>query len=140
MTTQRITMPSRTRLTSFALLAAPPVVIILAVTLLRHYPPAQYPFYPQCPIHQYLHLDCPGCGATRALAALLQGHLREALRLNALTTLLLPIAAFYALRSYIHLVRAEPIHLPQPSTRTLQLACAITLAFTILRNLPTHAF
>jgi Protein of unknown function (DUF2752) len=134
------TMPSRSRYATFALLAAPPVAIILAAALLLHYPPAQYPFYPQCPIHLYLHLDCPGCGTTRALAALLQGHLREALRLNALTTLLLPIAIFYAVRSYIHLLRSEPIHLPQPSTRTLQLACAITVAFTILRNLPTHAF
>ena len=136
MTPQYLSTPRRSRLATIALLTAPPAAILLAVTLLRHYPPALYHFYPQCPIHQYLHLDCPGCGTTRALAALLQGHLLEALHLNALTTLLLPIATFYATRSYWNLLRAEPIHLPQPSTRTLQLACAITLAFTILRNLP----
>ncbi len=124
------------RLATFTLLAAPPVAIILTSLLLLHYPPEQYHFYPQCPIHQYLHLDCPGCGTTRALAALLHGHLLEALRLNALTTLLLPIAIFYATRSYIHLLRNQTIHLPQPATLTLQLTCAITLVFTILRNLP----
>jgi Protein of unknown function (DUF2752) len=117
-------------------LATPPVVVLFTAALLLLYPPAQYHFYPQCPIHQYLHIDCPGCGATRALAALLHGHVAEALRLNALTTLLLPIAAFYAIRSYIHLLLSKPIYLPQPTTRTLQLACAITLVFTILRNLP----
>lgn len=133
-----ISIQARSRLATIAQLAAPPAAIILTTALLFFFPPAQYPFYPQCPIHQYLHLDCPGCGATRALAALLRGHLVEALRLNALTTLLLPIATFYATRSYIHLLRRHrsPIPVPQPSHRTLQLACAITLAFTILRNLP----
>ena len=129
-------MQRRHRLASFALPAAPPVAILLTAALLLLCPPAQYQFYPQCPIHQYLHLDCPGCGTTRALAALLRGHLLEALRLNALTTLLLPVAAFYATRSYLRLLRGAPIHLPQPTTRTLQLACAVTLVFTILRNLP----
>jgi hypothetical protein len=134
--TDTIDRHPRSRLTTVLRLAAPPVAVFFAVGLLILYPPAQYHFYPQCPIHQYLHIDCPGCGATRALAALLHGHVAKALRLNALTTLLFPIAAFYAIRSYIRLLRAKPIHLPQPTTRTLQLACAITLAFTILRNLP----
>lgn len=136
MITPGISIQSPSRLATIALLAALPAAIILATALLFYLPPTQYPFYPQCPIHEYLHLDCPGCGATRALAALLHGHLLEALRLNALTTLLIPIATFYATRSYLHLLRQHPIHLPQPSRRTLQLACAITLAFTILRNLP----
>jgi hypothetical protein len=131
-----ISKQPRDRLATITLLAAPPAAIILTAALLFYFPPVQYPFYPQCPIHQYLHLDCPGCGATRALAALLHGHMLEALRLNALTTLLLPIATFYATRSYIHLLRRQSIPLPQPSPRTVQLACALTLAFTILRNLP----
>jgi hypothetical protein len=136
MTPPHISMQPPSRLATVALLAAPPAAIILTAALLFYFPPALYHFYPQCPIHQYLHLDCPGCGATRALAALLHGHLLQAFRLNALTTLLLPIATLYATRSYLHLLRRQPIPLPQPSPRTLQLACAITLAFTILRNLP----
>jgi hypothetical protein len=138
MTRPPISIRPPSRLATVALLAAPPVAIILTVALLLNFPPEQYPFYPQCPIHQYLHLDCPGCGATRALAALLRGHLVEALRRNALTTLLFPVVTFYASRSYIHLLRRHrnPIPPLQPSRRTLQLACAITLVFTILRNLP----
>jgi hypothetical protein len=138
MTPPRISPHPPSRLAAIALLTAPPAAIILTVALLSLFPPAQYHFYPQCPIHQYFHLDCPGCGATRALAALLHGHLLDALRLNALTTFLLPIATFHATRSYIHLLRRHPspIPLPQPSRRALQLACVITLAFTILRNLP----
>ncbi len=136
MTPASISPHPPSRLAAIALLTAPPAAIILTAALLFFFPPEQYHFYPQCPIHQYLHLDCPGCGATRALAAILRGHLLEALRFNALTTLLLPIPTLYATRSYLHLLRRQPIPLPQPSRRTLQLACAITLAFTILRNLP----
>jgi hypothetical protein len=82
MTLPHISMQPPSRLAAIALLAAPPAGIILTAALLFFFPPAQYHFYPQCPIHQYFHLDCPGCGATRALAALLHGHLLEALRLN----------------------------------------------------------
>ena len=124
----------RSRLTTFLLVAIPVAVGALAALLLR-YPPEQYTFYPQCPIHQYLHLDCPGCGTTRALAALLHGHLLTALHFNPLTTLLLPVALFYAIASYLCLLRNQPIHWPQPSTRTLQAALAVTLIFTIVRNL-----
>jgi hypothetical protein len=39
------------------------------------FPPDSSGFYPRCPIFFWLHLDCPGCGGTRALAALLRGRL-----------------------------------------------------------------
>ena len=53
--------------------AAPPAIIAFAATLLLRFPPAQYSFYPRCPVHQLLHLQCPGCGATRAIADILRG-------------------------------------------------------------------
>jgi Protein of unknown function (DUF2752) len=127
-------LPPRSRLRT-AVLAGGPLVAIALATVLFRYPPEQYSFYPQCPIHQYLHLDCPGCGTTRALAALLHGHLLTALHFNPLTTLLLPVALFYAIGSYLRLLRNQSIHWPQPSTRTLQAALAVTLVFTIVRNL-----
>src|ERR1700743_1975824 len=81
--------------------AALPVSLMagLAIILLR-FPPAQYTFYPQCPIYSSLHLLCPGCGGTRALADLLHGRLHEALHDNALVTLLLPIAFVYGAVAY----------------------------------------
>lgn len=115
-------------------MGAPLALAALAAVLLR-YPPEQYSFYPQCPIHHYLHLDCPGCGTTRALAALLHAHVLAALHFNPLTTVLLPIAFAYGAICYIRLLRNQPIRLPQPSTRTLQAALAITIVFTIARNL-----
>ena len=110
-------------------LAAPALAAAGAALLLR-FPPAQYGFYPLCPIHQLTGLLCPGCGATRALAALLHGNLAEAWHQNALILLLLPAALSY-------LLRAELPNLRHPHTRTAWLLVAIaTTVFTLTRNLP----
>jgi hypothetical protein len=102
-----------------------------AVLLLR-FPPDRYSFYPRCPIFTYLHLQCPGCGTTRALAALLHGNLREALHYNPLTTALLPAALLYL--AYVYLQRnKDPMQIPTPVTYALLTVAAI---FTVVRNLP----
>jgi hypothetical protein len=119
--------------------AMPPAIIALAVILLLRFPPAQYSFYPQCPIHELFHLQCPGCGATRAVAALLHGHFIEAVNLNALITLLLPCAAAYGLLCYCRLLQRKPIRWPQPPPAVLYALLAVTAAFTIIRNLPLHS-
>src|ERR1700679_1874533 len=80
--------------------APPPAVIAFAAAILLRFPPTQYSLYPQCPIHEFLHLQCPGCGTTRAIAAVLHGHFAEAMHFNALTTLLLPFVAAYGILWY----------------------------------------
>ena len=106
-----------------------------AIHLLLILPPTQYSFYPQCPIYSSFHLLCPGCGTTRAIAALLRGHLREAFHLNALTTTMLPIATAYAIQSYRNHLNCKPIRWPQPSHAAIYTIFFITLIFTIARNL-----
>jgi hypothetical protein len=131
---------TRSRIGSIVRAAAPPVVIALAVTVLLLFPPAQYSFYPQCPIHELLHLQCPGCGATRALATLLRGHLAEAMRLNALVTLLLPLAAAYGIACYRRFLQHKAIRLPQPPPAAIYAALALATVFTVIRNLPRRSF
>src|SRR5271170_5711121 len=46
--------------------------------------PSTHGFYPVCAFHQLTGLNCPGCGATRALYALLHGNFQLALKDNAL--------------------------------------------------------
>jgi hypothetical protein len=103
--------------------------------ILFRFPPDRYAFYPHCPIYTYLHLQCPGCGSTRALAALLHGHLREALQDNAFTTFLMPMALLLLAWQYLKRERnqAFQLHLPQPAIGTL---AVLTAVFTIARNLP----
>jgi hypothetical protein len=136
-----MTPATRSRIaTTLLRAAAPPAVLAVAVTILLLFPPAQYSFYPQCPIHEYLHLQCPGCGATRALAALLRGHFVEALHLNAITTLLLPLAAAYGILCYYHLLHRKPLRWPQLPPAAIYSTLAIAAIFTLLRNLPLSPF
>jgi hypothetical protein len=118
--------------------AVPPAIVALAAIILLRFPPAQYSFYPQCPIHELFHLQCPGCGATRAVAALLHGHFTEAMHLNALVTLLLPFAAAYGILCYCRLLQRKDLRWPQPLPAVLYAAFAVATVFTVIRNLPLH--
>ncbi|MBB5342228.1 DUF2752 domain-containing protein [Tunturibacter empetritectus] len=104
--------------------------------VLRRFPPTQNSFYPRCPIYEALHLKCPGCGATRALAALLQGRFDEAMHLNAFAMLLLSVAAAYGLYWYWRFVRRGIYRGPNVSQEALYVALAAASVFTVLRNLP----
>jgi len=129
---------THSRIANIVRAAAPLAVVALAATVLLRYPPAQNSFYPRCPIHEYLHLQCPGCGATRALAALLSGHLIEAIYFNALVTLLLPFAATYGILCYHRFLRRRPVRWPQPPPIVTYASLIVAAVFTVIRNLPLH--
>ena len=118
----------------------PPAILAFAAILLLRFPPAQYSFYPQCPFHELLHLQCPGCGATRAIAAILHGNVIAAMNQNALITLLLPLAATYGILGYMRLLQRKSLRRPQPPPAIIYTALTLAAIFTIVRNLPPHAF
>jgi len=130
-----VTIDSRSRMAGAARAIAPLAVAALAAAVLLRFPPERYSFYPVCPIYRYLHVRCPGCGATRALAALLHGDVAEALRWNALTTLLMPLAAIYAAFCYWRFLWREPIRLPQLPRSAVYTALGVAVLFAIVRNL-----
>lgn len=66
-------------------------MMIVGVFLLRTFDPAGNVFYPKCFLHEWTGLHCPGCGTTRALAALTHGRLADAVRSNPLLILGGPI-------------------------------------------------
>jgi Protein of unknown function (DUF2752) len=120
----------RRRWLAHGLLAA---ALLLAATLVA-YPPAPGSFYPACPIHEYLHIDCPGCGATRALAALLRGRLLEAMRLNALFVLLLPFGLSAAIECYRRAIRAGNFRWPVVPVPAVYATIAAATMFMVVRN------
>jgi hypothetical protein len=120
--------------------ATVPAIFALAAMILLRLPPAQHSFYPQCPVYQYLHLLCPGCGGTRALAAMLRGDFSEAMHRNALIALLSPFAAAYGSLCYFHFLQRKPIHWPQISPIVLYASLAVAAVFTVARNLSYPAF
>src|ERR1035438_9351310 len=75
------------------------VVVVLAATatgagaMVFLFNPATHQFYPVCLFHALTGLNCPGCGGTRSLYALLHGHFQAALKDNAFFVLLFAAAA-----------------------------------------------
>lgn len=71
------------------------ISIVGALIILAIFDPAQYTWMPKCIFKTMTGYDCPGCGASRAIHALLHGHLYEALTYN----YFLVIGLSYALMS-----------------------------------------
>ena len=57
--------------------------------------PVNYNFFPKCQFFLLTGYKCPGCGSQRAIHALLNGHLCEAIKLNAVFVTSIPIVCTY---------------------------------------------
>jgi hypothetical protein len=108
---------------------------LLACCALIFFPPTRFNLYPQCPVREYLGLLCPGCGSTRALAALLRGHLIEALHRNALFVLLLPFAVTAATGAYLRAIRPGDFRWPRLPGSALTVTLVAAAIFMVMRNL-----
>jgi hypothetical protein len=107
---------------------------LAGAVILYKFPPEQYAFYPQCPIFRYLHVYCPGCGATRALSALLHLRIAEALHYNALVVLLVPVLLAYFTAAYWRATRDEVFTWPRVPALGLTALLVVCAAFGLLRN------
>jgi hypothetical protein len=107
---------------------------LAGAAVLYGFPPERYNFYPQCPVFRYLHVYCPGCGATRALAALLHARIAEALHYNALVVLLAPVLLAYFAIAYWKARRDEVFIWPRVPAMGLTALLVMSAAFGVLRN------
>jgi hypothetical protein len=119
------------------LFAGAGVLAAIGVLIFFVFDPTQVAIFPLCVFHQLTGLDCPGCGAQRALHQLLHGHLVAALRLNAMFVLSLPVCAWYGPRFIARTLRGEPISW---NARWLWFYLAAWILFGVLRNLPLPIF
>jgi hypothetical protein len=96
--------------------------------------------YPQCPTKLLTGLDCPLCGATRAVHSLLRGNVVGAMDHNLMFVLLLPFLA-YAFVAWTAASLGRPMRPIPMSSKWVSIPLAVALvAFTIVRNLhgPLH--
>ena len=94
---------------------------------------------PGCPFRTATGLDCPGCGATRAMYALTQGDLGLALDHNVLVVLALPVFAVAWLLWVLARTgrRVRPLVVPPMVSYGL---AVVLVTFWVLRNLPWMPF
>ena len=101
--------------------------------------PATHGFYPRCTFHQLTGLNCPGCGMTRAVYALVHGNFPAALRDNALLVFALVGLALRGLWVVWRKGTAGAAGEFFPA-KFLWPLLVMALVFTVLRNLPAFAF
>lgn len=63
--------------------------------------PSKTWFYPPCPFNYLTGLQCPGCGGTRALHALLHGDVAGAFAFNPMLFVVIAMVAVVAVRPVI---------------------------------------
>lgn len=120
-------IPARVTINLFAAASA------ASAAVLYRFSPQEYAFYPPCPFFAMTHRYCPGCGATRALAELLHGHLGAALHFNAAFTLLLPFLLGYCAIVYCAALRDNRIAWPSIPAWSWKLALTCFAAFGFAR-------
>lgn len=127
--------PNRVIIAAFGLLG-----LAVGFWLLREHGPF-VPWLPGCTFHRLTGLHCPGCGMTRAAAALAHGDLAAAFRFNPVGMVLLPLALIGLGLEALAWIRAKPPrHRLQAGPRTAWLLVWLVIAFWILRNLPWFPF
>ncbi|MEI2726410.1 MAG: DUF2752 domain-containing protein [Verrucomicrobiota bacterium] len=114
--------------------------LVVAGLILHYFNPTEHRFYPVCMLHALTGLNCPGCGALRALHHLTHGEFAAAFYCNPLLIAALPVA-FLALMRWLIYGR----HQPPPTaifTRpaVIWTTLAVIVAFSVLRNLPFPVF
>jgi len=115
-----------------------------AATFLYLVDPNRHAVYPTCLLYQTTGIYCAGCGATRAVHALLHGRIIEALHDNALFVLALP---FLLRMAWMYLPAAWRANawpdLPTDHRKWVRRGVGIVLlmlGFMALRNLPGWPF
>jgi hypothetical protein len=113
-----------------------PLVICAAtaIVVLYRVDPSHSDRYPKCTFHWLTGLHCPGCGATRAVHALLHGRLLEALQFNALLIVGVPCVLAFAFWRHRW-------GIGQFKTAVAAWTIAIVvIAFAVVRNIPNYPF
>ncbi len=97
---------------------------------------------PPCVFYEITGLYCAGCGAGRAMLALLRGELYAAFRYQPLLIVSLPFLAYCVAKPYLAFVLGRDI-LPMPRIRSRWFGITVTVvivAYWILRNIPLVPF
>lgn len=97
-------------------------------------------FFPKCPFYWVTGLQCPGCGATRALYHLLHLHPITAFKFNPLFVLTLPFIIYGFLGFTVNAIAARPYRRLFVPPFYLWAWLVLIIFFWIFRNTPWYPF
>ena|SRR5712691_12942416 len=106
---------------------------VALVFLYRHDPSSSH-LYPRCVFHALTGLQCPGCGATRALYCLLHGEIVTALRFNALFVLFSSALAIAGASEAVSIWNRRTVNVIQHPWIGWAIAVAV-IGWGVIRNL-----
>ena len=98
--------------------------------------PNQSSWYPQCPFRALTGWDCPGCGITRAIRALVTGHPGRALDHNVLFVVALVVGMVWYATNWVRTRRGRPPLTLRGGRWWTGAAIVLVGAFWVVRNLP----
>jgi hypothetical protein len=116
------------------------LLVVMGIGLVVYcFDPTKTWFFPTCAFHRLTGLNCPGCGATRSLYALLHGRWQLALRDNALFILTgIALAARAGWIGGRKLLQLGPVTFVP--TNVIFGWLVLGLIFGLVRNFPAFAF
>ena len=123
---------------AFALVSA--AAAIFASVVVRQIDPSGTNIFPVCPFHAMTGLNCPGCGATRGMHALLNGDILGALHFNALLLVFVPLMIYGIAALALYGIRGRGLPAPRFAEQGTWGFLVLVIAFGVLRNLPFYPF
>lgn len=111
-----------------------------ALLIIKQINPAQSNLFPACLFHTLTGLNCPGCGATRGMHALLNGDILTALHFNAMLIVFVPLMIYGFVWLILFGIRGKGLPIPNFAARSLWMFLILMLGFGVLRNLPFYPF
>ena len=93
---------------------------------------------PPCPSHWLTGLYCPGCGATRALHALLHGDLEKAFSMNPVFVMALPVVVLLIFHQLTKM--PEKLIVIANFFSDARPWAYLLISYAVLRNFPWYPF
>ena len=94
--------------------------------------------YINCPFHRYLGIECPGCGATRMVIALLHLDFYQAFRYNPLIFILMP--GIFIMISFLFGVIEFEAAAERIYVKCVEMTGLLAIVYFIMRNIPLFYF
>lgn len=108
---------------------AVPIIFLLAKFVAEH-----KDMLAPCLTYTVFHINCPGCGATRASIALLNGDILTSLRQNCMVIIGIIICAWLYIE-FLFKVYGKPLSFTIVKEKYIWILVSFLLVFTILRNI-----